>query len=77
LEEDKVMEQHFCGSKDIAKGHKGGKHCWGGRIVIHRSASRNITSHRGAGDGKSTTKGDGEGEVWIENCNEKKMCNIK
>jgi hypothetical protein len=27
LEEDKVMEQHFCGSKDIAKGHKGGKHC--------------------------------------------------
>jgi len=48
---------------DSAKGRKGGKHCCGGRTIIHRSKCGCITSHKGAGDGRSTTKGDGNAEV--------------
>ncbi len=76
LEEDKVVEQHFCGTTNTAKGCKGRKHCWGTRTAIHRSASRITTSHNSARDGKSTTKGDGDGEARIKNYNEKKTHNI-
>ncbi len=44
----------FCGNTNNAYGCKGGKCCWGISIAIHRGAS----------DGKSTTKGDGDGEAW-------------
>jgi hypothetical protein len=27
FEEDKVVEQHFCGNTNTAKGYKGRKHC--------------------------------------------------
>jgi hypothetical protein len=53
----------------------GGECCWGGKAVIHRSAGGSTTSHRSASNGKSTMKGDGDGEAWIRSYNEKKMCN--
>jgi len=31
--------------------------------LSHRSVSGSITSHRGAGNGRNTTKGDGDGEA--------------
>jgi hypothetical protein len=33
-------------------------------------------SHKGAGDGKSIAKGDGNVEAWIESCSKKITCNI-
>jgi hypothetical protein len=65
----------FYGCIDNGKGHKAGKHYWGGRTTILGNIGGNITSQRGARDGRSTTKGDGDGEAWSGSCNEEKMHN--
>jgi hypothetical protein len=51
----------FCGGINSAKGRKGGKGCCKGRIVVHRNAIESIASHKGADNGTSTMKGDGNG----------------
>jgi hypothetical protein len=48
---------------------------WGKKIAIHRSASGSTASHKGARDGKSIAKGDGDGEAWIGSYSKKKTCN--
>jgi hypothetical protein len=63
-----------CGSIGSAKGHKGGKHCWGKNKAIHRNASGNIIIHRGAGDDKVQWRAMEIKEVWVKNCNEEKTC---
>jgi hypothetical protein len=44
-------------------GLKGGKCCYEGRTIIHKSAIESIASHRGANNGRSIVKGDGDGVV--------------
>jgi hypothetical protein len=34
-----------------------------------------MISHRSVGDGRNTTRGDGDEEARIESCSEKKTCN--
>ncbi len=46
-----------------AEGHKGGERCFKGRTTIHKSAVESTTSHKGVNNGRSTTKGDGNGAV--------------
>ncbi len=65
----------FCGITYNGKGHKGGEHYWGGKTTILGNIGGSTINHKGVGDGKSTTKGDGDGEVWSGNYNEEKMCN--
>jgi len=48
---------------DSAKGHKGREHCFEGRTSIHKSAIESTASHRGVNNGRSTTKGDGDGAL--------------
>jgi hypothetical protein len=57
----------LCGSTNSVEGHKGGELCWSGNTTIHRSV----------GDDKSTLKGNGDGEVWVESYNKEKTCNPK
>jgi hypothetical protein len=52
---------------ESAKGHKGGEHCFEGRTFITKVQLKSPASHRGVNNGKSTTKGDGDGVVWSEN----------
>ncbi len=47
------------------------------RTVIHKSAIDNIASHKGANNGRSTVKVDGNGATWSGSGNEKKTCNSK
>jgi len=44
-----------------AKGCKGGKRCFARRTIIHRSVVEHTISHKGANNGKSITKADGDG----------------
>jgi hypothetical protein len=48
---------------ESAKGHKGGEHCFEGRTFITKVQLKSPASHRGVNNGKSTTKGDGDGVV--------------
>jgi hypothetical protein len=47
-------------SIDNAEGHKGKECYYAIRIAIHRSVVEHITNHKGADNGKSTTKADGD-----------------
>jgi hypothetical protein len=48
---------------NIVEGRKGGEHCCEARITIHKSVVESIASHKGVNNGKSTTKGNGDGVV--------------
>jgi len=43
------------------RGCKGGKSCCKGKTSIHKSAIESTTSHKGVDNGRSTTKGNGDG----------------
>jgi len=68
-------ETSFCGGTNNAKGSKGGKSCYVGRIAIHRNVVECTSSHKGAGNDRSTMKVDGNGIAWSRNGSEKKMHN--
>ncbi len=65
----------LCGSTDSANKCSGGECCWGRSTSIQRGASGSTIIHIGVSDGKSTTKGDGDGKACIESCNKEKMHN--
>ncbi len=48
---------------DNAKGHKGGECCFLKKTSIQKSAVESTTSHKGVNNGRSPTKGDGDGAV--------------
>jgi hypothetical protein len=58
--EDKT-EEHCCESTDNVEGCKGEECCCARRTIIHRNVVDSATSHRGANNGRSTTKVDGNG----------------
>ncbi len=47
------------------------------RTVIHKSAIDNIASHKGADNGRSIVKVDGDGATWSGSGSKKKTCNSK
>jgi hypothetical protein len=53
----------LCGSIDNIDGCKGGENCWGGSITIHKGVGGYTVIHKGASDGKRTTKGNGDREA--------------
>ncbi len=65
----------FCGGTNSAKGLKEGKCCCKGRTTIHKSVVKSTTSHRGANNGRSIVKGDGDGAMWNGSSSEEKMRN--
>jgi hypothetical protein len=65
----------FCGGVDNAKGCKGGECCCDRTKIIHKSVGGSTTRHKGASDGGSIAKGDGDGATSIESCSEVKTCN--
>jgi hypothetical protein len=69
-------EATSCGGIDNAKGCKGKECCCEGITIIHRSAIESIASHRGVDNGRSTTKGDGNGETWSISKSKEKMYNL-
>jgi len=77
LEEDKVVEHHFVEAHVVQKGCKGGKCCCTRKTIIHKSVVDNIASHRGANNGRSITKVDGDGVTWSGSGNEEKIRNHK
>jgi hypothetical protein len=66
---------YFCGGKNNVEGCKGGERCCTWRIITHRSAVDNITSHKGVNNGRNTMKVDGDGVAWSGNGSKKKTCN--
>jgi hypothetical protein len=70
------QETRFCGGTNNAKGCKRKECCCKGRIIINRSVVGSTTSHTGAYDGRSTTKGNGDGLTWNGSYNEEKMHNL-
>jgi hypothetical protein len=50
----------FCGGTYNAKGRKEGNHCCKGRTIIHKITIESTANHRGADNGISITKGDGD-----------------
>jgi hypothetical protein len=48
---------------DNAEGHKRGERCFEGITTIHKSAVESTISHKGVNNGRSTTKGDGDGAM--------------
>ncbi len=67
----------FCGNVNGAKGCKGGERCCSGTTTIHKSVGGSIARCKGASDGISIMKGDGDGVVRIGSCSEEKMSNTK
>jgi len=51
----------FCGGTNSVEGHKGRKCCCARRIIIHKNAIESTTSQKGADNGRSIVKGDGDG----------------
>jgi hypothetical protein len=43
-----------------AKGRKGRERCYEGRTFIHKSVVENTANQKGANNGRSTMKGDGD-----------------
>jgi hypothetical protein len=66
----------FCGGIDNAEGCKGEKCYCEGRTFIRKSAIESIASHKGAQNGISTTKGDGDAVAWSQSGSEEKMHNL-
>ncbi len=66
----------FCGNINNANRCRGGECCWGGSITIQRGANGSTIIHIGVGDGRSTTKGDGDGKACIKSCSKEKMRNL-
>jgi hypothetical protein len=67
----------FFGSKDNAKGCKGGKHCCTRRTYIHKRVIDSIASHRSVDSVISTMKGNGDGIMWSKSGNKEKACSSK
>ncbi len=55
---------------------KGRECCCEWRTIIHRSAVESTISHKGVENGKSTTKGDGDGTTWSKSGSEERMHNL-
>jgi hypothetical protein len=55
------LRNNILWNTDNVEGWKGEECYCEGRIAIHRSAIESIASHKGAHNGRSTTKGDGDG----------------
>jgi hypothetical protein len=61
--EDKAKEHYFDGGINSEEKHKEGECCYAGRIYIHRIVVEHTTSHKGADNGRITTKVNGDGIV--------------
>jgi hypothetical protein len=67
----------FYGGINSAKGCKGGEHYCVGRTTIHISTINSIASYIGVDNGRSMTKGDGDGVAWNKSGNKEKMRNFR
>jgi hypothetical protein len=62
-EEDKAKEHHFMAAQTMQKDTREENVCRARKTIIHKSVVDSATSHRGANDGKSIVKVDGNGAV--------------
>jgi hypothetical protein len=57
------LQLNFCIKVEDTKGCKGGEHCQGKRTTIHKNTSGSTIIHKGASNGKSTLKDNGDGKA--------------